>query len=99
MLAVKPSEEPIYLGELTPLGQRQQFLIGSEFRARYVDEALFMNPLYTVNQNYLQTVYTSFSVQSMQAMMMGLYPSSDLNTLNEWQQGNAVPPVEGADYT
>ena len=26
-------------GELTPLGQRQQFLIGSELRTRYVDES------------------------------------------------------------
>jgi len=26
-------------GYLTPLGQRQQFLIGSELRTRYVDES------------------------------------------------------------
>lgn len=31
--------------------------------------------------------------------MMGLYPSSDLNSLTEWQQGNAVPPIEGADFS
>lgn len=58
-----------------------------------------MNPLYTVSQSFLQTAYLSSSIQSMQAMMMGLYPSSDLNTLNEWQQGNAIPPVEGADFS
>jgi hypothetical protein len=50
---VNAAEEPIYLGELTPLGQRQQYLIGTEFRKRYVDEALLMNPLYTVSQSFL----------------------------------------------
>jgi hypothetical protein len=31
--------------------------------------------------------------------MMGLYPASTLNELNEWQQNNAVPPIEGYDFT
>jgi len=31
--------------------------------------------------------------------MMGLFPSSEENNLNEWQQGNAVPPIEGADFS
>lgn len=31
--------------------------------------------------------------------MMGLYPSTHANDLTEWQQSNAVPPIEGADFT
>jgi hypothetical protein len=31
--------------------------------------------------------------------MMGFYPSSDLNHLNEWQQSNAVPPIKDADFS
>ena len=31
--------------------------------------------------------------------MMGLYPTSTTNNLNEWQQKNAVPPVNGVDFT
>jgi hypothetical protein len=38
-LALNPQEEPVYLGYLTPIGQRQQFLIGSELRERYITEA------------------------------------------------------------
>lgn len=38
-LAVDPSQEPKYAHRITPVGQRQQFLIGSELRRRYVDEA------------------------------------------------------------
>ena len=30
--------------------------------------------------------------------MMGLYPSSHMNDLNEWQKGNAIPPVD-ADFS
>ena len=31
--------------------------------------------------------------------MMGLYPSTHANDLTEWQQGNAVPPIEGVDFS
>lgn len=31
--------------------------------------------------------------------MMGLYPSTHANDLTEWQQENAVPPIEGADFS
>ena len=30
--------------------------------------------------------------------MMGLYPATTANNLNEWQQGNAIPPIAGADF-
>jgi len=30
--------------------------------------------------------------------MMGIYPFDEKN-LTEWQQGNAVPPVQGADFS
>lgn len=35
----------------------------------------------------------------MQAQMLGMYPASDYNQLNAWQQENAVPPVKGADFS
>lgn len=31
--------------------------------------------------------------------MMGLFPASNVNDLNEWQQQNAVPPLDGVDFT
>jgi hypothetical protein len=34
---------------LTPIGQRQQFLIGSELRERYVTEAQLLEPDYIVD--------------------------------------------------
>jgi hypothetical protein len=35
----------------------------------------------------------------MQALMMGLYPETEANNLTDWQQQNAVPPIEGADFS
>jgi hypothetical protein len=98
-LAADASQEPVYPGHLTPLGQRQHYLIGSELRTRYVDEALFMTDLYTINASFMQTPFTDFNIQSCQAQMMGFYPASNLNTLTEWQQSNAVPPIKGADFS
>ena len=98
-LTADAADEPTNLGHLTPLGQRQHYLIGSELRKRYVEEAGFLTDLYSINQIYMQTPFTAFNIQSLQAQMMGLYPESDLNTLTEWQQGNAVPPIEGADFS
>ena len=42
-LAIDPKQEPKYANRITPVGQRQQFLIGSELRKRYVDEAKLLN--------------------------------------------------------
>lgn len=38
-LASDATQEPKYANRITPVGQRQQFLIGSELRRRYVEEA------------------------------------------------------------
>ena len=52
-------------GELTPLGQRQQFLIGSELRTRYVDESRTLLFDYYVPQTYLQTAFKQSSILSL----------------------------------
>jgi hypothetical protein len=31
--------------------------------------------------------------------MMGVWPESNVNDLTEWQQQNAVPPLDGVDFT
>lgn len=46
----------------------------------------------------IESPYYAQNIQSMQAQMMGLYPGSNLNTLNERQQVVAVPPT-AHDYT
>ena len=48
---------------------------------------------------FVQTPSLGSNISSIQAMMMGLYPTSTQNDLTEWQQTNAVPPVDGADFS
>ena len=54
---------------------------------------------YIISQLYLQAPFVAKNILSLQAQMMGLYPATDANDLTEWQQGNAVPPIEGADFS
>ena len=98
-LAEDPAQEPKYANRITPVGQRQQFLIGSELRRRYVTESKTLDEEYIISQMYLQAPFVAKNILSLQAQMMGLYPSTHANDLTEWQQGNAVPPIEGADFS
>ena len=99
MLAKDPAEDFKFANRITPLGQRQQYLIGSELRKRYVHEAQLLSADYIISQCFLQAPFVAHNILSMQALMLGLYPETDINDLTEWQQGNAVPPILGADFS
>lgn len=49
-LAKNPDEEPQYAGYVTPLGIRQQYMIGNELRYRYVEEqkGAYLDELYNI---------------------------------------------------
>lgn len=98
-LAADEAQQAKYANRITPVGQRQQFLIGSELRKRYVEEAQLLNEEYIISQMHLQAPFVAKNILSLQAQMMGLYPATNVNDLNEWQQANAVPPIEGADFS
>jgi hypothetical protein len=90
------TDEPKYKENLTPLGKRQQYIVGGEYRLRYVEEASsFLNYSYDITQLWIQTTFDSKNILSAQAQLHGLYPpSTNINFLNEWQQRNAVPPLD-----
>jgi len=48
-LAVDPNAEPSLKEHLTPLGQRQQYLIGTELRQRYCVDSPLLEANYNVN--------------------------------------------------
>ena len=48
-LSVDSSEDFKYANRITPLGQRQQFLIGSELRTRYVYESQTLSEDYIIS--------------------------------------------------
>jgi hypothetical protein len=79
------TDEPKYKDYLTSLGARQQYLVGSEYRLRYVEEALFLNYSYDINDIWIQTTFDSKNILSAQAQLHGLYPPfTNINFLNEW---------------
>jgi hypothetical protein len=67
-------------------------------RARYVEDAGLLHPDYLDTTVQIQTPFRASNIQSMQAQMMGLFPASQMNNLNAWEQNNAVPPND-ADYS
>jgi hypothetical protein len=79
-LATDPSQEPTIANHLTPLGQRQQYLIGTELRTRYTQADYYPNVVidsdYNVNQTKMQTPFVGRNILSMQAQMMGMFPAS-----------------------
>jgi len=66
-LAVDPAQEPKFANRITPVGQRQQFLIGSELRKRYVDEAHLLSADYIISQLFLQAPFVAKNILSLQA--------------------------------
>ena len=80
-LAATKDDEPKFADYVTPLGIRQQYMIGDELRYRYVEEQqtasgayTFMDKLYNITQIYIQTSWNDTAILSAQAMLLGLYP-------------------------
>ena len=61
------TDEPRFKDHLSPLGQRQQYLIGQEYRLRYVDEARFLNYSYDISDVWIQTIWSGKHIVSAQA--------------------------------
>jgi hypothetical protein len=49
---------------MTPLGQRQQYIVGGEYRLRYVEEAGFLNYSYDITQTWIQATFDSKNILS-----------------------------------
>jgi hypothetical protein len=75
------SEEPKQFNYVTPLGIRQQYMIGNELRYRYVEEMKggFLAELYDITQPFIQTSWNDTAILSAQAMMLGIYPPGKNN--------------------
>ena len=61
------TEEPKYKDYMTILGQRQQYIVGGEYRLRYVEEAALLNYSYDITQLWIQATFDSKNILSSQA--------------------------------
>uniref|UniRef100_A0A7S3KP79 Acid phosphatase n=1 Tax=Euplotes crassus TaxID=5936 RepID=A0A7S3KP79_EUPCR len=83
---------------LTASGFRQQFLLGSELRRRYVqgypNQDQFLNQFYDPDEIYVRSTQTKRTVQSAYAQLLGLYPLDSAEFLDSGLTDVAVPPIQ-----
>jgi len=79
------------LGELTPVGINQEYLLGKSLRARYVDELGLLPPKYRDDSIYARSSDYNRTIMSAQAFLCGLYPPGTGPLLD-----NSEPALPGA---
>ena len=62
------------LGELTPLGMNQEYLLGKSLRERYVDQFRLLPANYVPNVVYARSTTLNRTIMSAQSLLCGLYP-------------------------
>jgi hypothetical protein len=62
------------IGELTPLGMHQEYLLGQSLRTRYVEELRLLPQRYHYNSIYVRATNYNRTIMSAMAFLCGLYP-------------------------
>jgi hypothetical protein len=73
-IAASPCDWTPGLGELTPLGINQEYLLGESLRTRYVDQLRLLPPKYQFNSIYARSTNYNRTIMSAQSFLCGLYP-------------------------
>lgn len=71
--AMPASRWPEGVGQLTAIGQRAHYELGTRLRAKYVDTG-FLSPSYSVNELYVRSTDIDRTLMSAMSQLMGLYP-------------------------
>ena len=91
---VDPTENFKVPMELSTFGMRQHYLIGSQVRKRYIEEEKLISPRLNQSEIIFRTTDTSRTYESGLSQIAGLFPPKECQqTLSDWQQKNAVPPI------
>lgn len=80
-------------GELSPVGMRMHFLLGSELRQRYVLNQPLLAPEYNATLVYVRSTNLNRTIMSAQSQLMGLFPPPTGPTVPESLADVAVPPI------
>lgn len=81
--------------ELTAIGIRQQYLLGTRNSIRYNG---FLTPTFNVNELQIQAKISNYTLSSAAAYMQGLYPQSTGPNLSGYQRNVAYPPQGKTGY-
>ena len=84
--------------ELTEMGMRQHYLIGNQVRKRYVNDLNFISGDFNNSEILFRSTDTTRTIESGISQMLGIFqPKFCSQTLNAFQQKNAVPPIDIED--
>ena len=62
------------IGQLTPQGMRQRYLMGRYARERYTNQYKLLSSEFTPGEVYVQSTDVNRTIQSGYSELMGLYP-------------------------
>jgi len=62
------------LGELTPLGMQQEYMLGKELRHKYVDQYHLLPTSYDVKTINVRSTDSNRTLMSAESFLLGLYP-------------------------
>ena len=84
------SEWPEGQGELTREGMSQSYILGNEFRERYLVAAKVTSQTFNLSEVYVRSTDYPRTIMSAQALLMGLFPKGP--KLSKSVATRAVPP-------
>jgi len=84
------------LGELTPVGQREHYLIGKALADQYPD---ILGKAYNLSKIYFRSSVLHRSIESAQAQLYGVYEGRGpaLNSNSSYPSERAFPPFQSPD--
>lgn len=84
------------LGQLTPVGMRQEYNLGKKFRARYVNNYHLLSENYTTGTIYVRSSDFDRTLMSAESLLLGFYPSNSegpLLSINNPALPNCFQPI------
>jgi len=91
---VDPNENFKVSMELSNVGMRQHYLIGTQVRKTYIEKHKLISEKYEFSEITFNSTDRTRTLESGMSQISGIFPPSEcLQHLNNWQQKNAVPPT------
>lgn len=76
-------EEWKQIEELSNVGRRQLYLLGTKVRKRYIDEYKLLSEIYNPQEIYIKSTDSNRTIESIYSFLQGLYPSGTGPLINE----------------
>lgn len=103
------AREPIYdflkakpfdsKGELTPVGMRQQYLLGQTLRTLYIEKEQLLSPNYVPREIYVRSTNYNRTILSANSQLMGLFPFGTGPSVPEHIDKKNLRPPFKSNYT